>query len=192
MRKYWMVLCLSLLLAACGRSAVAFRGTLLDPPPPVQDFTLTDQHGQPFRLSDHQGQVVLLFFGYTFCPDVCPVTLGIWKRVHEALGEDARQVRFVFITVDPERDTPERLRQYLAILNEDFIGLTGMPEVLQPVYQTFGVYFEKDSATESAAGYLVNHTASAFVVDRAGQWRLRHAYGTAAEDILHDIVQLLK
>lgn len=192
MRKFWMVLCLSLLLASCERSAPEFRGTVLDPPLTVQDFTLTDQHGQPFRLSDHQGQVVLLFFGYTFCPDVCPVTLGIWKRVHEALGEDAQQVRFVFITVDPERDTPERLLQHVAIFNPEFIGLTGTPEALQPVYQTFGVYLEKESASESAAGYLVSHTASAFVVDRAGQWRLRHAFETPADDVVHDIVQLLK
>jgi protein SCO1/2 len=192
MRKFRMVFCLSLLLAACGRSAPEFRGTVLDPPLSVQDFTLTDQHGQPFRLSDHQGRVMLLFFGFTYCPDVCPVTLGIWKRVHEALGEDARQVRFVFITVDPERDTPERLLQHVAIFNQEFIGLTGTPEELQPVYQTFGVYFEKESATESAAGYLVSHTASTFVLDRAGQWRLRHAYETPAEDIVHDVVQLLK
>jgi protein SCO1/2 len=133
-----------------------------------------------------------LFFGYTFCPDVCPVTLGIWKRVHEALGEDARQVRFVFITVDPERDTPERLLQHVAIFNPEFIGLTGTPEALQPVYQTFGVFFEKESASKSAVGYLVSHTASAFVVDRAGQWRLRHAFETPADDIVHDIVQLLE
>lgn len=192
MQKLRLLLCLGLFLAACGRSVPEFRGTLLDPPLPVPDFTLTDQHGQPFRLSDQRGQVVLLFFGYTFCPDVCPVTLGIWKRVHEALGEDGQQVRFVFITVDPERDTPERLRQHLAIFDPSFVGLTGTPDELQPVYQTFGVYVEKEDAGGSAAGYLVNHTASAFVVDRAGQWRLRHAYETPAEDIVHDIVQLLE
>jgi protein SCO1/2 len=177
-------------LAACT-SSPSFRGTVLDPPKPVQDFTLTDQNGGNFRLGDQQGNVVLLFFGYTFCPDVCPTTLGTWKRVHETLGAEAQDVRFVFVTVDPERDTPERLKQHLEAFGSDFIGLTGSPEELQPVYQAFGVYFEKDVETESAAGYLVNHTASAFVVDPEGRWRLKHSFGTSVEDIVHDIKQLL-
>jgi protein SCO1/2 len=179
-------------LSACTAAAPSFRGTVLDPARPVQDFSLTDQNGQSFRLSDQQGSMVLLFFGYTYCPDVCPVTLGTWKRVHEELGDDAGNVRFVFITVDPERDTPERLKQHVEGFNNEFIGLTGTPEELKPVYQTFGVFFEKDAETESAAGYLVSHTASAFVVDPEGQWRLRHSFGTPVDDIVHDIKQLLK
>jgi protein SCO1/2 len=178
-------------LAACAAGPPSFRGTTLDPPKPVQDFVLTDQNGQPFRLGDQQGNVVLFFFGYTFCPDVCPTTLGTWKRVHEALGADAQDVRFAFITVDPDRDTAERLKHHVEIFNSDFIGLTGTPEDLQPVYQAFGVYFEKDTETDSAAGYLVSHTASAFVVDPDGMWRLKHGFGTPAEDIVHDIRQLL-
>jgi protein SCO1/2 len=180
------------LLIACQSSAPSFKGTVLDPPQAVTDFTLTDQHGKTFRLSDQRGQVVLLFFGYTFCPDVCPMTLGTWKRVYEALGDAAERVRFVFVTVDPERDTPERLREHLENFNPDFIGLTGTPDELEPVYQQFGVYYEKDTTTKSAAGYLVSHTASAFVVDPDGQWRLRHSFGTPVEDIVHDIKQLLK
>ena len=178
-------------LAACAAESPSFRGTVLDPPQPVQDFVLTDHNGQPFRLGDQHGNVVLLFFGYTFCPDVCPTTLGAWKRVHEALGTDAQGVRFVFITVDPDRDTPERLKQHVEIFDSGFIGLTGTPEELQPVYQAFGVYFEKDTETDSAAGYLVSHTASAFVVDPNGMWRLKHGFGTPVEDIVHDIKQLL-
>jgi protein SCO1/2 len=143
-------------------------------------------------LSDQRGQVVLLFFGYTFCPDVCPTTLGAWKRVHEELGKDAQDVRFAFITVDPERDAPERLKAHVETFSEDFVGLTGTPEELQPVYNAFGVYFEKDAETESAAGYLVNHTASAFVIGPDGQWRLRHSFGTPVEDVVHDIRELLK
>jgi len=102
-------------LFACTAGTPSFRGTVLDPPQAVQDFTLTDQNGQPFRLSDQKGNVVLLLFGYTFCPDVCPTTLGTWKRVYEALGADAKNVRFVFVTVDPDCDKPERLKQHVEL-----------------------------------------------------------------------------
>ena len=177
---------------ACKPTAPSFRGTVLDPPRPVQDFTLTDQNGQPFRLSDQRGRVVLLFFGYTHCPDVCPLTLSTWKKVHKALGREVDGVRFVFITVDPARDTPEWLKQHVEIFSSDFIGLTGEADELDLVYQTFGVFYEKDTTTDSAAGYLVSHTASTFVVDPDGQWRLRHAFETPVEDIVHDVKQLLK
>lgn len=178
-----------LLLSACG--APSFRGSVLEPPVAVPDFTLTDQYGQPFRLSDQRGQVVLLFFGYTSCPDVCPTTLGTWRRVHQALGDDADRVRFVFVTVDPERDTTERLGLHVNAFNPDFVGLTGTPAELEAVYDLFGVIHEKDTSSGSALGYLVNHTATTFVVDPDGRWRLRETYGTEVEDFVHDIRQLL-
>jgi protein SCO1 len=202
-RKAWLRIVLSAIVlsaallvmvlpTACTNSAPSFKGSVLEPPRSVQDFTLTDHNGNPFRLEEQRGRVLLLFFGYTFCPDVCPTTLGTWTRVHEALGADADKVRFVFVTVDPERDTPERLKQHLAVFNSAFIGLTGSHEELEPVYQDLGVFHEKDSVTESAAGYLVNHTASAFVIDPEGRWRLRHTFGTPVDDIVHDIRNLLK
>lgn len=178
-----------LLLATCG--SPSFRGPVLEDPVTVPDFALTDQSGQPFRLSDQRGQVVLLFFGYTSCPDVCPTTLGIWRRVHQALGDDANQVKFVFVTVDPERDTPERLGMHVNAFNPDFVGLTGTPEELEAVYDLFGVIHEKDTSSGTALGYLVSHTATTFVIDPEGLWRLRETYGTEAEDYVHDIQQLL-
>jgi protein SCO1/2 len=177
-------------LAACG--APSFRGSVMPEPVAVPDFTLTDQHRQPFRLSDQQGNVVLLFFGYTQCPDVCPTTLATWRKVYDELGVDARRVRFVFVTVDPERDTPERLGVHVGAFNPDFIGLTGTPEELDAVYQIFGIVHQKDTSSGSAAGYLVSHTATAFLLDPEGRWRLRETYGTSAEDIVYDIRQLLK
>ena len=179
-------------LASCGRSAPSFRGAELNPPPPATDFTLTDQHGDAFRLSDQRGQVVLLFFGYTHCPDVCPTTLARWKQVSDSLGEDAERVRFVFITVDPERDTPARLQQHLAVFSPDFIGLTGTPEELEPVYAAYSIYHEKAEATGSALGYLVNHSASVLLIDPQGRWRLAYSFGTSPEDIVHDVRELLR
>lgn len=187
-----VVLLGSLSLAACGQSPPSFRGNALDSPVPAPEFALTDQHGEFFRLSEQRGQVVLLFFGYASCPDVCPTTLSTWRRVIEELGADADQVRFVFVTVDPERDTRERLREHLALFSPDIVGLTGTLEELEPVYQAYGVYREKETLPDSELGYQVTHTASAYVIDSDGHWRLRHLFGTPAEDIVHDIRQLLK
>jgi protein SCO1/2 len=181
---------LVVVLAACG--GPSFRGSVLDEPVSVPDFVLTDQYGQPFRLSDQRGQVVLLFFGYTQCPDVCPTTLATWRKIHEALGDDAERVRFVFVTVDPERDSPERLGLHVNAFNPDFVGLTGAQDELDAVYGVFDVYYEKDSSSGSAAGYLVNHTATTFVLDAEGKWRLRETFGTDVEDVVHDIRQLLE
>ncbi len=189
-RRLVLVPLMVLMLAACGPPS--FRGSELDEPVAVPDFTLTNQNGQPFHLSDQQGNVVLLFFGYTSCPDVCPTTLATWRKIHRALGDDAERVRFVFITVDPERDTAERLGMHVRAFNPDFVGLTGTVDQLEAVYDIFDVYHEKDTSSGSALGYLVNHTATTFVIDPEGQWRLRETYGTEAEDIVHDIQQLLK
>ncbi len=185
-----LFLLLALPLTACG--GPSFRGSVLDEPVDVPDWTLTDENGDQFRLSDQRGNVVLLFFGYTSCPDVCPTTLATWRKIHEALGDDAQRVRFVFVTVDPERDTAERLGMHVNAFNPDFIGLTGTPEELDPVYKAFDVYYEKDTSSGSALGYLVNHTATTFVLDPEGRWRLRETYGTEAQDIVHDIQQLLE
>jgi protein SCO1/2 len=185
-----VVLLMVLSLTGCG--GPSFRGSVLDEPVDVPDWTLNDEHGDLFRLSDQQGNVVLLFFGYTSCPDVCPTTLATWRKIHEALGDKAQRVRFVFVTVDPERDTAERLGLHVNAFNPDFIGLTGTPEELDPVYEAFDIYYEKDTSSGSALGYLVNHTATTFVLDPEGRWRLRETYGTEAADIVHDIQQLLK
>ena len=181
------------LLLFCGlacRSTDTFRGSEM-PETPIADFALEDHNGQPFKLSDHRGKVVVFFFGYTFCPDVCPLTLSTWKRVHDALQADAQQVKFVYVTVDPQRDTPEKLKTHLAVFSSDFIGLTGSPEVLSEVYAAFGVYAEKVNIAASAAGYLMNHSTRMFVVDQNGAWRLLIDHEAPAADIVHDIRLLL-
>ncbi len=181
-----------LMLTSCEQQSPSFRGTVLKPPVSAPDFTLTDQHGQPFRLSEQRGRVVLLYFGYTHCPGACPLTLSKWTHIREALGADAERVRFIFITVDPERDTSQRLQQHLATFNADFVGLTGTQVELESVYAAYGVFREKASRGAKGKGYLVNHNTSAFVIDPEGLWRLRHAAITPWEDIIHDVRQLLK
>jgi protein SCO1/2 len=187
-----VLLVVVVVLNSCGPAPPSFRGSVLEEPVPVPDFVLTDQEGQPFRMSDQKGRVVLLFFGYTSCPDVCPTTLATWRRAHEMLGDDASSVEFVFVTVDPERDTAERLGLHVHAFNPSFVGLTGSQEELESVYDIFDIFYEVDETSQSALGYLVNHTATTFVVDGEGQWRLRIPYATPAEDIVHDIQQLLE
>ncbi|MCH8874619.1 SCO family protein [candidate division KSB1 bacterium] len=183
---------LLLFLAGCQSSEPSFRGTELGDSIPTTDFTLTDQYNQTFTLGEHKGKVVLLFFGFTYCPDVCPLTLSTWKKVQEAIKEDADKVDFVYITVDPERDTQEKIAKHLAVFSPDFIGLTGEVEDLQEVYSSYGVYREKNQISDSAAGYLINHTSRINIIDPKGIWRLTFSHDAPVEDLVHDIRLLLK
>jgi len=186
---------LGLVLIMVGWKVLAkpytYQGSLIDPPVPAADFQLSNQHGEPFRLSDQHGKTVVIFFGYTHCPDVCPVTLSEFKNVKEQLGDLADQVEFVFITVDPERDTADVLGQYLANFDPAFIGLTGTPDQLEPVYKSYGVYHEQ-TETGSAAGYLVDHTARMYVIDSQGNWRLTYPFGMEVEKQVEDLAHLLQ
>lgn len=168
-----------------------FYGGVLDPPRPAPDFTLTDQHGATYRLSDQRGDVVVLFFGYTTCPDVCPGTLAQYRNVKSLLGDDADRVQFVFVTVDPERDTQERLAEYIALFDPEFHGLWADREALEEVWRLYGVYVERVETPESSAGYLVNHSAVSYVIDTRGNLRLAHLYGTPNDHVVHDLQLLL-
>jgi protein SCO1/2 len=179
----------SVTLAACQSYQV--KGTLYPELQPAPDFELTTMDGGRFRLSEHQGQIVLMFFGYTSCPDVCPTTLSEAKRVLDGLGEDAEQVAFLFITVDPERDTLEVLSNYVSVFHPSILGLSGTPDELEAVRQAYGVIAEKEVLDQSATDYIVNHTARTFLVDKEGRLRLSYAFGTSPNDILEDIRHLL-
>lgn len=167
-----------------------FRGALIEPPAPAADFELRDAPGNSFRLSDQKGKIVLLFFGYTSCPDVCPTTLADYKQIHKRLGDGAKQVEFVMITVDPERDTPEKVAQYVDYFNPNFMGLSGDAKELQAIYEAYGVFVEKEDSG-SSAGYLVSHNPSIFVIDQEGNLRLTFPFGMTAEDMAGDIRHLL-
>lgn len=190
MRRMLVTMVAVMLVASCQRAT--FRGKVLPDPRPVPALTLTDQHERPFNFAEQRGKVLLVFFGYTRCPDVCPLTLGTFKQVAKQLGRDAAGVRFVFVTVDPEQDTPAFLERYLRLFNPDFVGLTGTAEQLKPVYAFFGTSFRKVPDPKSAVGYLMAHSVNTAVVDRAGRWRLNIGHDTAAGDIEHDLRLLLR
>ena len=171
----------------------SFRGTMYaEPYPPAPEIELTRDNGASFKLSGMRGNIVLLFFGYTSCPDVCPTTMAELKQALEALHQnDAKQVKVLFVTVDPERDTPERVQQYVNHFNSDFIGLSGTESELADVWKDYGVFRENVEGT-SAAGYLVNHTARVTLIDRNGNLRLSYALDTPVDSIVHDLKLVLK
>jgi protein SCO1 len=178
--------CLYAMLIAVGLSARP-----ASPPQPARDFALKTPDGSEFRLSKHRGAVVVLSFGYTFCPDVCPTTLVELSQVRAVLGERAKQVQVLFITLDPERDTPERLGIYTRAFDPTFLGLTGTPDQLAQVRQAYGVIAEKEVVSGTAASYLIAHSANMYVVDPQGRLRVVFPFGMAFEEMVHDIKQLL-
>ena len=185
------VIGLTMLVEFVFRKPYSFHGTVINPPLPVTDFSLQTANEEVFRLSEQKGKIVLLFFGYTSCPDVCPVTLATFKQVNDNLGEDAQKVRFVMITADPDRDTPDKVAEYAARFNPEFIGLSGDMTALASIWKELGVFVEKQESG-SAAGYLVSHTASVYVLNQSGSLFMTFPYGTTATEIADDIRQILK
>lgn len=186
------LLALLVALAGCRPSAADFNGTYLDPPMPAKDVTLEAPDG-PVQLSDFGGDLVVLNFGYTSCPDVCPATLATLARAKRLLGEDGDDVQVVFVSVDPERDQPERAANYAAAFDSSFVGLSGSPEAIADAASAYGVFYEKaDTEVTTEAGYLVDHTATVFVLDREGQARLLWSFGTDAEAMASDLRALTR
>lgn len=170
----------------------SFRGSEIDPAPPAFSFELERADGSLYRVADQQGKVVLLFFGYTNCPDFCPTTMAEFRRIYEDLAEDdlTDLVEFVFITVDPERDDPDTVDTYVTNFNSHFTGLSGTEEDLLPVWDGYFVFREiQDEGSE--AGYLVAHSTRVYVIDQQGRLRLTFPFGMEPEDMARDIRKLL-
>ncbi|MBZ0284502.1 MAG: SCO family protein [Anaerolineae bacterium] len=188
-RWLWMIV-LAGLLVGCGsttQSTEPLRGAVISPPRNLDNFTLMSTDGEPFSLDEHQGQVILLYFGYRSCPDFCPTTFAELKQVYSALEEPKDKLKIVFVTVDPERDTLENLTLYTHAFHEDFIGLRDDGEALKSLMAAFGVVAEKRQVGDSAMSYLIDHTASVFLIDAEGNFRVQFLYGTDYRDIVHDV-----
>ena len=168
------------------------RSGSFEPPREAPAFTLDGSNGKKLSLRDHLGKVVILQFGFTFCEKVCPVTLARLTQVHKQLGSAARDVQLIYVTVDPKRDSPERLREHLAAFNPSFLGATGPPDELAAVRKAYGVFAEELVSRNRALGYEVNHSSSIYLVDRQGKVSGLVPFGTPADDIVHDLKLLLK
>ena len=175
-----------LFLAGCSLLTPAFKGTLLPNPVPVSDFTLLGADGQPVNLSDFQDKNVLLYFGYTFCPDVCPTTMADLAKAQREIDDSGEDFQVIMVTVDPERDTTEKMGAYVEHFHPTFVGLTGTKEAIDKAGEDYGLYYEIHAGT-AASGYLVDHTARVYVIDRDGMYTLSWAYGTPWEDIAADM-----
>jgi protein SCO1/2 len=190
----WLAASGALLLAGCdrltpsGQAAAPFNGIDITGATYARDFQLTDFNGQPRRLSDFKGQVVMLYFGFVQCPDVCPTALSRAAAVQQQLGPSAADLQVIFVTVDPERDTPELLREYMAAFDPSFLALTGSAQAIQATADEFRAYYKK---VPTGSSYTMDHTALSYVFDRQGRIRVVLRHEQSAADYAADIGRLL-
>jgi protein SCO1/2 len=180
-----------LLVLACGVAACHRSRSDLPVLPIGGDFALIDHDGQPFELSSQHGKVVLIFFGYTYCPDACPTTLSKLGAVYRKLGTDSAKVRTLYVSVDPERDTPAVLKADLATFSVNAIGLTGSKAQIDKVVGLYGAAYDIVPTPESAAKYTVSHTTTLYALDPQGRTRLRFRYEATVDEIVQGIKSIL-
>ncbi len=189
--RFLMALALAAALSGCVRSASpSFKAIDITGAEYAQGFDLPDASGQRRTLADFKGKVTLVFFGFTQCPDVCPTTLLEIAEVQKALGAGGERVQGVFVTIDPERDTPEVLKAYVDNFGAGFVALRGTMEETAAVAKAFKVYYAKVPG-QTAGSYTMDHTAGAYVFDANGKVRLFTRYGSGAEALKHDLQLLL-
>lgn len=172
----------------------AERKQVIDPPKELPEFTLTDQNGKSLSLSDLNGKPVLLFFGFTQCPDVCPTTLAQFRQVKRDLGEQGDDLNYVFISVDGSRDTPDVVKTYIEQFDPEFVGLTGSEDDVRAMGQDYFVYFNRAApgGTPSAADYSVDHTSYTYLIDAGGYLRVIYPLDASRETIVEDIRGMLE
>lgn len=169
----------------------ALKSGVFDPPRMAPDFSLPGSRDIPFTLREARGKVLVLGFGFSHCPNVCPMTLANLAQTYKNLGALADQVQVVYMTVDPERDTPAQLREYLAKFNPHFIGVTGAADELAAVRQAYGIIAKKE-VHKNGGSYEVHHSSYIYLIDRQGLLRALVPFGKSADDITHDIKILLQ
>ena len=178
-------------LGACSPDKPAFKGVDITGADYAKDFALTDARGQTRSLKDFAGRVVVVFFGYTQCPDVCPTTLQELQEVKRLLGPDGEKLQAVFVTVDPERDTPELLQAYMGNFDPSFVALRPSPEQLGPLLKDFKIYAKKVEG-KTPTSYTMDHSAQSYLYDPQGRLRLYNRYGSGPQALADDARLLLK
>ncbi len=193
--KEWFAaagLAAAFMLSACqpAPQPPVFQSTDITGAAFARDFSLTDHNGQARTLADFKGKVVAIFFGYTHCPDVCPTTLADFSAALQQLGPLAERVQVIFVTVDPQRDTPDLLKQFVPAFNPTFLGMVTDAESLRLLAKEYKVVYQKASI-KSADDYLIDHSAGTYIYDPQGRLRLLMPYGSSPDTIAHDLRALL-
>jgi protein SCO1/2 len=194
MKKFLAALCLPLflvaLLAGCSEKRADFVNTDITGLDYAKGFSLKDHNGKPVTLESYKGKVVVMFFGFTQCPDVCPTTMAEMAAVMQELGPQAKDVQVLFVTLDPERDTAELLKQYVPAFHPSFVGLYGTPAEIAQTAKEFKVFYKKVPGKDPA-NYTIDNTAGSYVFDKQGKVRLFLRHGQGAQPVVHDLKQLL-
>ncbi|PQA76881.1 SCO family protein [Rhodoferax sp. TS-BS-61-7] len=178
-------------LTACSEQKPSFASVDVTGANYAKDFELTDHNGQLRHLTDFKGKVVVMFFGFTQCPDVCPTSMAELADVKQLLGKDGDRLQGLFVTVDPERDTPEVLKAYMGNFDPSFLALTTTPEKLAVLAKDYKVYYKKVEG-KTPTSYTMDHSAGSYIYDPQGNLRLFTRYGSGAKVLASDIAQLLK
>ena len=189
LRRWLCLLACSAALSSVALAAPALKAGVFEPPAAAPELALRGSDGQELKLARFRGKLVLLVFGFTHCPEVCPTTLATLAEARKTLGAEAAAVQVVYVTVDPERDDLTRIRQYLGAFDASFVGGTGTPEALAAVRKGYGVVAEK--VARPGGGYGMNHSSSVYLIDREGRLRAMMPYGHEAKDFVHDLRLLL-
>jgi protein SCO1/2 len=193
MRYFLLWLCCLLALTACEKPQtpkVPFANTDITGSDYAKGFSLTDHNGKSRTLADFKGKVVVIFFGYTHCPDVCPTTLSELAGIKKALGSDAERLQVLFITLDPERDTPELMAGFVPAFDSSFLGLWGEQAVIDKVAKDFKVFAQKVPSKDGKS-YTIDHTAGSYVFDDQGRIRLFVRHGQGGDGLQKDLQRLL-
>lgn len=180
----------AMVLAGCSSDEPEFLGSNISGTSLGSKLSMVDDNGQPRTLADYRDKVVVVFFGFTQCPDVCPTAMSQLAHAMELLGEDAKKVQILMVSVDPERDTPEILNAYVKAFNPSFVGLTGTPEQLAATAKSFRAYYSK-VAGPTPDSYTMDHGSSFYILDQTGEARVLLRGDVPAEELVHDLRELI-
>ncbi|TFH35465.1 MAG: SCO family protein [Anaerolineales bacterium] len=188
----WFFLAVATILIvvpACSSRPYSWHGTPYNPPQPAPDIRISNTTGPRFTLSEQRGMLTLLYFGYSYCPDVCPATVAIMSQVFESLRATPDEMQFVMISLDPERESPEAVEAYMRRFHPDFIGLWADRALLDEIEAAYGIVAIREPS-DNPETYLITHTARVFLIDQQGNLRAHYAFGTPPADFIADLSYL--
>lgn len=188
MNKFFVILLLLLTLMSCSDNNLNFNGSNLTGAKLDSYFELTSHKGEKKTTKDFKGKVVAIFFGFASCPDICPTTMFELKKIKAELGKNSEQLEVLFVSLDPDRDTPELLSKFIPSFDSSFLGLTGNEEAIKKITQQFKVYRKK---VIQGASYTIDHSSGIYLLDKDGVIRVRHSYGSEIKLIIEDIKKLI-